>query len=90
MAQGRSRIPFTAGSTSIHSVSAAAIEAVKIESGETHPVRIVIEMTNSAGVFQVDELLGRKLRGSGLEEYVLVEAAIEGETEKRLVQRFQL
>lgn len=90
MAQGRSRIPFTAGSTSIHSVSAAAIEAVTIEAGDTHLVRIGIEMTNSAGVFQVDELLGRKLRGSGLEQYFLVEAVIEGDTEKRLVQRFQL
>ncbi len=90
MAQGRSRIPFTAGSTSIHAVSAAAIEAVHIEPGETHPVRISIQMSNSAGVFQVDELLGRKLRGSGLEQHVLVEAVIEGETEKRLVQRFRL
>ena len=90
MAQGRSRIPFKAGSTSIHSVSAAAIEAVRIEEGDRHPVRISVEMTNSAGVFQVDELLGRKLRGSGLEEYVSVEAVIEGETEKRLIQRFQL
>ena len=90
MAQSRSRIPFKAGSTSIHSVSAAAIEAVHIEPGEGHPVCIAVEMSNSAGVFQVDELLGRKLRGSGLEDFVLVEAVIEGETEKRLVQRFRL
>ena len=90
MAQGRSRIPFTAGSTSIHSVSAAAIEAVRIEAGDEQPVRISVEMSNSAGVFQVDELLGRKLRGSGLERHVMVEAVIEGETEKRLVQRFRL
>lgn len=90
MAQGRSRIPFTEGSTSIHAVSAAAIEAVRIEPGDTHAVRIQIEMTNSAGVYQVDELLGRKLRGSGLERHMLVEAIIEGETEKRLVQRFRL
>jgi len=90
MEQGRSRIPFKAGSTSIHSVSAAAIEAVHIQPGESHPVCISVEMSNSAGVFQVDELLGRKLRGSGLEDYVLVEAVIEGETEKRLVQRFRL
>jgi metal-dependent HD superfamily phosphatase/phosphodiesterase len=27
-----------------------------------------------------------KLRGSGLEKYVEVEATVEGETEKRLVQ----
>lgn len=90
MAQGRSRIPFETGSTSIHAVSAAAIERVTIEACDTHPVRIGILMANSAGVFQVDELLGRKLRGSGLEDYVLVEAVIEGETEKRLVQRFRL
>lgn len=89
MAQGRSRIPFTAGSTSIHAVSAAAIEGVHIEPCESHPVRIRIEMGNSAGVFQIDELLRRKLKGSGLERHVLVEAVIEGETEKRLVQRFQ-
>lgn len=90
MARGRSRIPFTAGSTSIHSVSAAAIEAVRIEAGDTIPVRILVQMSNSAGVFQVDELLRRKLRGSGLETHILVEAHIEGETEKRLVQRFRL
>ncbi len=90
MARGRSRIPFTAGSTSIHSVSAAAIEAVRIEAGDTVPVRILVQMSNSAGVFQVDELLRRKLRGSGLETHILVEAHIEGETEKRLVQRFRL
>lgn len=90
MAQGRSRIPFQTGSTSIHSVSAAAIEAVHIEPCDTHAVRIRIQMSNSAGVFQVDELLGRKLRGSGLEEHVLVEAVLEGESEKRLVQRFRL
>ncbi|MGH7540164.1 MAG: HD domain-containing protein, partial [Gemmatimonadota bacterium] len=89
-AQGRSRIPFTAGSTSIHAVSAAAIEAVRIERGKSHAVRIQIQMTNSAGVFQVDELLRRKLKGSGLEHHILVDAVIEGETEKRLVQRFRL
>lgn len=90
MAQGRSRIPFSAGSTSIHAVSAAAIEGVHIEAGERNPVRIRIEMGNSAGVFQVDELLRRKLIGSGLEGHLSVEAVVEGETEKRLVQRFEL
>ena len=90
MAEGRSRIPFEAGSKSIHSVSAAAIEAVHIEEGDGKPVRIRVEMTNSAGVFQVDELLRNKLRGSGLEEHLQVEAHIEGETEKRLLERFEL
>ena len=90
MAEGRSRIPFEAGSKSIHSVSAAAIAAVHIDEGERKPVRIRVEMTNSAGVFQVDELLRKKLRGSGLEDYLQVEAHIEGETEKRLLERFEL
>ncbi len=90
MAEGRSRIPFEAGSMSIHSVSAAAIEAVHIEPGEAAPVRVRVEMTNSAGVFQVDELLRKKLRGSGLEEHLQVEAHIEGASEKRLVERFEL
>ena len=63
---------------------------VHIEEGDQTPVRIRVEMTNSAGVFQVDQLLRRKLAGSGLEEHIQVEAHIEGETEKRLVTRFRL
>ena len=46
-------------------------------------MRIEIEMNNSAGIFQVDDLLATKLRGTPLEGQVEVVAAIEGETEKR-------
>ncbi|MGD8700734.1 MAG: HD domain-containing protein, partial [Gemmatimonadales bacterium] len=90
IAKGRSRIPFESGSVSIHSVSAAAIEAVRIESGVEKPIRIVIEMSNSAGVFQIDELFRKKLSGSGLEPHVELEAQVLGEGEKRLVERFEL
>jgi metal-dependent HD superfamily phosphatase/phosphodiesterase len=90
MAKGRSRIPFAAGSTSIHSISAAAVEAVHIEAGAAKPVRLRIEMSNSAGVFQLDQLFREKLKGSGLEAYVEVEAHIEGEAEKRLFTTFTL
>lgn len=90
MAEGRSRIPFERGSTSIHSVSAAAIESVHIEEGDQTPVRVRVDMTNSAGVFQVDQLLRKKLAGSGLERFLQVEAHIEAEEEKQLVERFQL
>jgi uncharacterized protein len=86
MAQGRSRIPFEAGMVNIHSVSAAAIEQVTIGKGETKPVRIAVRMNNSAGIFQIDELLKHKLAGSGLESYVEVEARIEEEVEKPLVR----
>lgn len=87
MAKGRSRISMgIEGTMSIHSVSAAAIEAVHLEAGEQKPVRIRVEMSNSAGIFQLDQLFREKLNGSGLEPYVEVEALIEGEAEKRLVQ----
>jgi hypothetical protein len=86
MAKGRSRISMEVeGTMSIHSISAAAIEAVHLEKGEEKPVRIRVEMSNSAGVFQLDQLFREKLSGSGLEPYVEVEAQIEGEAEKRLV-----
>jgi metal-dependent HD superfamily phosphatase/phosphodiesterase len=90
MAEGRSRIPFQAGLVNIHSVSASAIEQIKIEKGELKPIRIVVLMNNSAGIFQVDELLKNKLEGSGLEPYVEVEAVIEGETEKKLLHKFRI
>jgi metal-dependent HD superfamily phosphatase/phosphodiesterase len=90
MAQGRARVPFEAGQVNIHSVSAAAIDSVQIGPGETKPIRVVIRMNNSAGIFQLDDLLKDKLRGSGLEPYVEVAAEIEGTQEKRLVQAFHI
>ncbi len=90
MAQGRSRIPFEAGDLGIHSLSAAAIDEVVISAGEERPVRIEIRMNNSAGIFQVDDLLGTKLRGTPLADKVEVVAEIEGETEKRLLTSFRL
>jgi uncharacterized protein len=90
MAEGRSRLAFEAGRRNIHSLSAAAIDAVTIEPGEERAVRIEIEMNNSAGLFQVDELLATKLRGSGIEEHIEVVAQIDAEHEKRLVPVFRI
>jgi metal-dependent HD superfamily phosphatase/phosphodiesterase len=90
MAHGRSRIPFEAGKVSIHSLSAAAIDEVRIEKGEERPVRVEIVMNNSAGIFQVDDLLATKLRGTPLEGQVEVIAQVEGEAEKRLLRAFRL
>ena len=90
MAKGRSRIPFEHGRVSIHSLSAAAIDDVRIDEGEDRAIRIEIEMNNSAGIFQVDELLATKLRGSGLEDHVEVTARIDAEHEKRLVPIFRI
>jgi hypothetical protein len=90
MAKGRSRIPFERGSVSIHALSAAAIDEVRIGDGEAKPVMVEIVMNNSSGIYQVDSLLKAKLRGSGLEPYVEVVARIDTEAEKRLVPVYRL
>ena len=90
LAKGRSRIPFERGSVSIHSLSAAAIDEVRITDGGSRPVTVEIVMNNSSGIYQVDGLLKAKLRGSGLEPYVDVVARIDTEAEKRLVPTYRL
>ena len=84
MAKGRSRIPFEAGEFNIHSVSAAAIESLAIQAGESKPVKPRVRMNNSAGMLRLACLLRDKLSGSGLQPYVVVEAFVEGQ-EKKLV-----
>jgi uncharacterized protein len=90
LAKGRSRIPFEHGRVSIHSLSAAAIDEVVIADGTDRPVKIEILMNNSAGIYQVDELLKAKLSGSGLEPYVEVIAHIDTEAEKRLAPIYRM
>jgi uncharacterized protein len=90
MAQGRSRIPIEAGRMGIHSLSAAAVDGVDIAAGEERPIRLEIKLNNSAGIFQVDDLLATKIRGSPLEPHIEVIAEVEGETEKRLLTSFRL
>jgi metal-dependent HD superfamily phosphatase/phosphodiesterase len=90
MAKGRSRVAFEEGHQNIHSLSAYAIESVKISPGRDKAVRVEIEMNNSAGIFQVDEGLGTKLRGTPLEEHIEVVARIDAEHEQRLVPVFRL
>jgi metal-dependent HD superfamily phosphatase/phosphodiesterase len=89
MAKGRSRIPFEAGSLSIHSVSAAAIDSVSIERGTAKPIAIVIEISNSAGLFQLDQLLLSKLQGSGMQGHLEINVRV-GEQEKKLLENFTL
>lgn len=90
MAKGRSRIPFEAGSDSIHSISAAAIDSISIDKGGERPICITVQMTNSAGVFQLDQLFREKLKGSGLEPHVELRATLKGDTEERLFKEFKI
>ena len=90
MAQGRTRAPLDLGHEGIHSISAAAVDEVRIGQGDERPVKIEIQLNNSAGIFQVDDLLATKIRGTPLEGRVEVIAKVEGETEKRLLSGFRL
>jgi hypothetical protein len=90
MAEGRTRIPLEAGQEGIHSISAAAIDDVRISAGESRPVRIEIDLNNSAGIFQVDDLLATKIRDTPLAGNVEVVAEVKGESEKRLLSGFRL
>jgi uncharacterized protein len=90
MARGRTRFPFDSGLPSIHALSAYSIDEVKISAGEDRAVRVEIAMSDSAGIFQVDELLATKLRGSGLEEHIEVIARIDTDDEHRRFPVFKL
>lgn len=89
MSEGRARIPFDAGKVDIHSVSALAISQVNIEKGKKKPVHIRVEMTNSAGIFQIDNLLKPRIDFSGLKDYIDVIAEVTGK-EKNIVQKIEL
>jgi hypothetical protein len=90
MSKGRSRIPYEKGRVNIHSLSAYAIDQVEILEGTEKPIKIEIVMNNSAGIFQVDELLKTKLNNSGIEQYFEVSAYVRDTQEKTLVKEFHL
>jgi len=93
MSEGRSRIPYQAGKVDIYSLSAAAIDSVRITDGGKageKPVNITVTMNSLAGLFQVEELLKPKLMGSGIELYVKVRAVLEKERETRLIEEYEI
>jgi len=90
MEAGRARIPFKSGKIDIHAVSALSIEKVEIIEGEEKPITIKITMSNSAGVFQIDELLKPRIEKSGLQEYFHVVAEITGEKERKIIEKFEI
>ena len=78
MARGRTRIPYRTGKVDIHSLSALSITKVEIEKGERKPVQILVNMNNPAGVFQIEEVLEKKLETSGIQDLVDVIAVEKG------------
>jgi hypothetical protein len=90
IAKGRARIPFSTGKVNIYSVSAMAIESVEIGEGTKVPISIKIKMRNSAGIFQVDELLKNKIYTSGIKEYVEVVTEMGREEEKIIEKNYTI
>ena len=88
MEQGRARIPFKTGGITIHSVSAMAIDRVQVRRGQERPVEIRVKMANSAGIFQLDNLLRRKMEHSGIKEYF--EINVEIQEERKIVEQYQI
>ncbi len=84
MAEGRSRVPYLAGKYDIHSISAQAIKSVEIEKGAEKPVSIQVTMENPAGIFQIEEVMGRKIKSSGVADLVEVVATMNGEKIKTI------
>ncbi len=92
MEAGRARVPFEAGKIDIHAVSALSIEKVGVVEGseKDKPITIKITMSNSAGVFQIDELLKPRIESSGLRQYFHVVAEITGEKEQKIIEKFEI
>jgi len=87
MAEGRARTPYQMGKSDIHAVSALAIDRVSLTRGPERPVRIIVEMNNPAGVFQIEKVMGPKIRTSGIAAHVEVLGRIKGK--KAQTFRFQ-
>jgi len=87
MKKGRARIPMIVHPESkvgdIHKYSSSAIESVSIEKGEKRPIKIVIEMSESVGFFQVEEVLIRKINSSPVKSHIELYAGVIGQDIKR-------
>ncbi len=90
MERGRSRIPYEQGGRGINTLSSQAIERVTLKQGSSRPVMVEIEMTNAAGVYQVDNLLKAKLEDSRLEDLIRIVAVNTDENREQLVERIEL
>ena len=90
MEHGRSRIPYEHGGRGINTLSSQAISRVSLQQGDTTPVMVEIEMTNAAGVYQVDNLLKAKLKDSRLEDEIRIVALNTNENHEQLVERIEL
>ncbi len=88
MSKGRSRLPYEPSKLDIHTVSALAIDEVIIHAGKSYPVQIDISMNHTAGLFQVDELLKKKVMGSSIEQHLDIKVYVDKGEGKQLFKDF--
>ncbi|RPI77807.1 MAG: phosphohydrolase [Desulfobacteraceae bacterium] len=86
MEQGRARIPLMLETESkvgdIHKYSSSAVQSVEIEKGGKKPTRITVNMTESVGFFQVEEVLFKKINSSPIRAYIELYAGVIGQKMK--------
>jgi len=75
--KGRGRLSFDLGKHDIHSISALSIESVDIHKGKNKLIEILVHMSNSAGVYQVQETLANKVAKSPLRDYIEIVALLQ-------------
>ncbi len=88
MEAGRSRLVHKKDRVDIHAVSALAIERVEIKDGDDEqPIVIEIWMKHPAGIFQVDEILTKKVKSSLLDGRVKlrIHTGMEGEVVEKVI-----
>ena len=87
MTKGRARIPIVLQQAEkkglIHQYSANSIEEVRIGTGEEKPIRIDVNMSNEAGLFQVEEVLMHKIKNSTAKMYIELYAQVRDEASKK-------
>jgi len=87
MTKGRARIPMEntgrPAEGDIHKYSASSIEKVRILPGKEKPVRIEVQMKESVGFFQVEEVLMPKIHASTISQYIELHAGVIGEEMRR-------
>ena len=74
MEKGRARIPYLIANHpkvgDIHKYSSYAIQRVTISQGDRKPIKILIEMHESVGFFQIEEVLFPKILSSPVMPYI--------------------
>ena len=67
----------------IHKYSSSAIQKVFITKGEKRPIKIVVDMKESVGFFQIEEVLFPKIASSPVKKYIELYAGVKDKEVKK-------